>query len=167
MSDYMSQFTGNCIDTVLAVSKARNTEIANSRGPYDTLNARFLSNERDIDNLKSEIAKLNPKTLSTQVVEREYYAGETIYVGNHTETRFVIGNKKATGSVEVSATYTGNEFYALIVLPVDFDAPTLVKTFIRGNVKLLNKDLDITEFSVAHITLFYDGINMCCVVSGY
>ena len=167
MSDYMSKFTGEYIDKILGLSHARNEEVANARGAFDNLNGRFLNGERDIDNLKKEIAKLNPKTLSTQIIEREYLVGNTINVGNHTETRFVLGNKKASSPIDVNAVYTGNEFYAMIVLPVEFSETTYVKTFVRGDVKLLNQGLDITEFSVVHITLFFDGINMCCVVSGY
>lgn len=166
MPDYMSKYTGEDIDRILALSNARNTEVANSRGSFDSLNDRFLNEERDIDNLKNEIAKLNPKTLSTQIIEREYLVGNTINVGNHTETRFILGGK-ATSPVDVNAVFTGNEFYAMVVLPVKFNSTTYAKTFVRGNVTIVNKGLDITEFSVVHLTLFFDGVSVCCVVSGY
>lgn len=40
--------------------------------------------------------------------------------------------------------------------------------FIKGdNIVVINKDLDISNFEVIHINLYYDGFNICAVLSGY
>lgn len=36
-----------------------------------------------------------------------------------------------------------------------------------NKIYLLNKDLDITTYSIIHIMLFHDGFNICAIVSGY
>lgn len=165
MADYLSKFSGKDIDDILSDSKDKNKEVIKARGSFNDLSKRLLEVDHEISLLRAEIAKLNPQTLSTQIVERTYLSGNTINVGNHTEIRFTSG--KATTAIDVNPVFTGNEFYSMVVLPVEFDITTTVKTFVRGNVKLVNKDLDITDFDVVHLTLYSDGFNVCCVVSGY
>lgn len=47
----------------------------------------------------------------------------------------------------------------------NFTTPTSQDTYPR--IYLLNPDVDITDYTVIHLLIFYDGLNLCCTVAGY
>lgn len=167
MADYNTPFTGPQIDETLYGAQDSRHELIESRGAFDSVPERLGDVDRNIENVKDELSKLNPPTLTTQVVERQFIPGSDIEIGNHTETRYTLGGAATSAIVVSPIMASGNEFYAMIVLPVSFSETTTVNTFISGNMKFLNKYLDITDFEVVHITVYWDGFQFCCVVSGY
>lgn len=87
-----------------------------------------------------------------------------ININNHDEIRI----DAAADKIEISANVEEeDEFYGLIVIKADFKSSMIAGEFISGDVVVINNDLDISDYTVVHINIYYDGFNPCAVVSGY
>lgn len=87
-------------------------------------------------------------------------------IGNREEHRFT--EATITSPVTIRAELGGSEeFYAVIVSKISFSGTAADLIDVPSNCKVVNGELDVSEFTVVQITLYYDGFNICAVVSGY
>lgn len=86
-----------------------------------------------------------------------------ININNHDEIRI----DAAADKIEISANVEEDEFYGLIIVKTNFESSMIAEDFISGDIVVINNDLDISDYTVVHINIYYDGFNLCAVVSGY
>lgn len=72
-----------------------------------------------------------------------------------------------TSALTLTPVLNGNKFYAMIVAKISFDSMT-AGDFITGtDIIVLNPEEDLSGYDVVHINLFYDGIKVCAMATGY
>ena len=122
-----------------------------------------LRNDRCV-NLQLGNTRVYPSTC--EIIKRDDSEFPFVeYIGNREEHRFL--NATVSSTITIRAELGGSEeFYAVIVSKISF-AGTAADLIDVTSCKVVNGDLDVSEFTVVQITLYYDGFNICAVVSGY
>lgn len=60
-----------------------------------------------------------------------------------------------------------NDYWALFILNKSEEVNEIAEIILNKDIKLINPDLDISEYSTLHLLFNYDGINLCCIAAGY
>jgi hypothetical protein len=85
-----------------------------------------------------------------------------------TEYCFTDGTVKSVSFSNVRDTFLSEpEYWALFVFPKSELVSEVKDIVLNEDIKLLNRDLDISEYSVIHLLFTNDGLNICCLVTGY
>jgi len=85
-----------------------------------------------------------------------------------TEYCFTDGTVKSIAFGNVADTFASEpEYWALFVFPKSELVSEVKDIVLNEDIKLLNRDLDISEYSVIHLLFTNDGLNICCLVTGY
>lgn len=114
--------------------------------------------------LKLDGKKIYPSTC--EIIKKEGDFPNVEYIRNREEHRYT--ESSIIEPVTINAELGGSEdFYSVIVSQINMSGTAADLISEESNCKVVNRDLDISDFTVVHITLFYDGINICAVVSGY
>lgn len=124
----------------------------------------FMSDLEDIT-----VADVLSSLLVNIIDKSDVTTATSIEVNNREELRYL--NLALSSSIEIIANREDkNDFYATIVCLNDSATPISTAADLvapSSNVRVINPDLEIEEFTVLHITLFYDGISICANVGGY
>lgn len=59
------------------------------------------------------------------------------------------------------------DYWALFILNKSEEIGEIAEIILNKDIKLINPDLDISEYSTLHLLFNYDGINLCCIAAGY
>ena len=83
-----------------------------------------------------------------------------------------IGNISTMRTSDGSTAQRTNDYLSVIVAKTTTgkDVSTFVKNFATSGypkIYLMNPDVDISAYTVIHILLYFDGFNMCAIVTGY
>lgn len=142
-----SNFTSTASDISL-VSDMIGTTITPSSGVCH-LDKLPSNNDETIINSSSTVDTLQIDSLNVPL-----QGGTSTAVSNLTDYCATIAFRKGTGMLSADTILT------------NFN-PSSVSQDPPPRIYLLNPDIDISDFTVIHLLLFYDGFNMCCTVSGY
>ena len=136
----------------------------------------------DLDNKKAD--KLNTYTkeqTETLVTDKTKLVREEITIeSDNAELVFEKlkeNNKEylCRGGTVKSITFTklkdgeelSNDYWALFILNKSEEVSEIAEIILNTDIKLINPDLDISEYSILHLLFNYDGINLCCIAAGY
>lgn len=142
-----SNFTSTASDISL-VSDMIGTTITPSSGVCH-LTTLPSNNDETIINSSSTVDTLQIDSLNVPL-----QGGTSTAVSNLTDYCATIAFRKGVGMLSADTILT------------NFN-PSSVSQDPPPRIYLLNPDIDISDFTVIHLLLFYDGFNMCCTVSGY
>lgn len=142
-----SNFTSTASDISL-VSNMIGTTITPSSGVCH-LTTLPSNNDETIINSSSTVDTLQIDSLNVPL-----QGGTSTAVSNLTDYCSTVAFRKGTGMLSADTILT------------NFN-PSSVSQDPPPRIYLLNPDIDISDFTVIHLLLFYDGFNMCCTVSGY
>lgn len=142
-----SNFTSTASDISL-VSNMIGTTITPSSGVCH-LDKLPSNNDETIINSSSTVDTLQIDSLNVPL-----QGGTSTAVSNLTDYCATIAFRKGVGMLSADTILT------------NFN-PSSVSQDPPPRIYLLNPDIDISDFTVIHLLLFYDGFNMCCTVSGY
>lgn len=142
-----SNFTSTASDISL-VSNMIGTTITPSSGVCHLDNLPS-NNDETIINSSSTVDAIQIDSLDVPL-----QGGTSTAVSNLTDYCSTVAFRKGTGMLSADTILT------------NFN-PSSVSQDPPPRIYLLNPDIDISDFTVIHLLLFYDGFNMCCTVSGY
>lgn len=60
-----------------------------------------------------------------------------------------------------------DDYWALFVFPKAEAVSMVSDLVLNSEIKILNPQLDLSEYTVVHLLLFYDGNGICCIAAGY
>lgn len=60
-----------------------------------------------------------------------------------------------------------DEYWALLVFPKAEGISEVGELIVNSNIRLLNPDLDLDDYSIVHLLFTFDGLNINCIAAGY
>lgn len=130
---------------------------------YTSLSERLNADYTDIEGktntprerrkLSSELSSVSSDYLYDSGKEYQYYDGK-------------VKNISFTNLTEENGEIS-EDYWCLIIFNKAPETSNVGDIITNGGIKLLNPDLDLSDYTVVHLLLTYDGFNVCCIVAGY
>lgn len=116
-------------------------------------NTLTLRERRQISSGTEAVVSISSEYLPDSGKEYLYYNG-------------MVDNFSFTNLTEINGQIS-EDYWCLIIFN---KAPTVSgvdEVITDERIKLLNPDLDLSDYTVVHLLLTYDGFNICCIAAGY